>query len=70
MGILVYSGQIIGLAGGLGAILSFVIAAVVVISVMVSMTEMVSVIPHWGLAFYPHRFVDSSLGNAVGVVYW
>lgn len=70
MGILVDSGQIIGLAGGLGAILSFIIAAIVVTSVMVSMAEMVSVYPYWGLALYPHHFVGPSLGNTVGFVYW
>ncbi|KAA6408002.1 MAG: AAT family amino acid transporter [Lasallia pustulata] len=70
VGILVDSGQIIGLAGGLGAILSFIIAAIVVTSVMVSMAEMVSVYPYWGLALYPHHFVGPSLGNTVGVVYW
>lgn len=65
-----YSGEIIGLAGGLGAVVSFVIAAIVVNSVMLSMAEMISVNPHWGIAFYPYHFVSPSLGNAVGVVYW
>lgn len=71
IGILIFSGRILGLAGGLGAIISFLVAGGVVSSVMVSLAEMVSVRPVVGAIFdYPKLFIDPALGFAVGIAYW
>lgn len=59
------------MSGPVGAVLSFFIASLVIISVMRSLAEMVSVRPVKGaLMDYPATFVDKALGIAVGVVYW
>ncbi|MCJ1246585.1 hypothetical protein MMC30_003794 [Trapelia coarctata] len=71
IGILIFSGRILGLAGGLGAILSFLVAGGVVSSVMVCLAEMVSVRPVVGAIFdYPKLYIDPALGFAAGIAYW
>jgi len=71
IGILIFSGRILGLAGGLGALLSFLVAGGVVSSVMVCLAEMVSVRPVVGAIFdYPKLYIDPALGFAAGIAYW
>lgn len=65
------SGQIIALGGPAGALIAFVFAGLVIVSVMRSLAEMVSVRPVKGAIMdYPDVFVDEALGFAVGVSYW
>lgn len=51
--------------------ISFVVAGLIVIAVMRSLAEMVSVRPLSGaLIDFPYTFVDPALGFAVGIMYW
>ena len=51
--------------------ISFVVAGLIVIAVMRTLAEMVSVRPLSGaLIDFPHTFVDPALGFAVGIMYW
>ncbi|KAH0537562.1 hypothetical protein FGG08_005661 [Glutinoglossum americanum] len=71
VGIYQSSGEIIALGGPVGALIAFVFAGLVVISVMRSLAEMASVRPVTGaLMDYPSVFVDEALGFAVGIAYW
>ena len=71
IGLFITCSDIITLCGPVGAVLSFSLAALVTISVMRSLAEMVSVRPMKGaLMDYPATFVDKALGVAVGIVYW
>jgi yeast amino acid transporter len=71
IGLFVTCAEIITLSGPVGAILSFSLAGLVIVSVIRSLAEMVSVRPVKGpLMDYPATFVDESLGIAVGIVYW
>lgn len=65
------SGQIIALEGPAGALIAFIFAGLVIVSVMRSLAEMVSVRPVKGAIMdYPDVFVDEAFGFAVGVSYW
>ena len=65
------SGQIIALGGPVGALLSFIFAGLIVISVMRSLAGMASVRPVKGaIVGYPDVFVDEALGWTVGLLYW
>src|SRR5437762_2055606 len=67
----VTSGQLIGISGSLGYVVSYICAALIVTGVMRSLAEMVSVRPVSGaLMDFPHTFIDPALGFAVGVIYW
>ncbi|KAL9113857.1 MAG: hypothetical protein Q9227_001991 [Pyrenula ochraceoflavens] len=71
IGLFITCADIITLSGPLGAVISFSLAGLVIISVMRSLAEMVSVRPVKGaLMDYPATFVDKALGVAVGVIYW
>ena len=71
MGIFVTSGELIGISGSLGCVISYICAGLIIIPVMRCLAEMVSVRPVSGaLMDYPHIFVDEALGFAVGVTYW
>lgn len=71
IGLFVTCAEIITLSGPVGAILSFSLAGLVIVSVMRSLAEMVSVRPVKSpLMDYPATFVDEALGVAVGIVYW
>ncbi len=71
IGLFQTSGQIIALGGPVGALLAFCFAGLIVISVMRSLAEMVSVRPVKGAIMdYPDVFVDEALGFAVGLLYW
>lgn len=70
IGLFVTSGELISISGSLGCVLGYIGAGAIVISVMRSLAEMVSVRPVFsGLIDYPHTFVDPALGFAVGVTY-
>ena len=73
VGIGVYqtSGEIIALGGPVGAILAYIFASLVILSVLRCIAEMVSVRPVKGpLMDFPRTFVDEALGFTVGVMYW
>lgn len=71
MGLFVTSGELIAIAGSGGCVLGFILASFVVVGVMRSLAELVSVRPLSGaLIDYPHTFVDPALGFAVAVTYW
>lgn len=71
IGLFVTSGQLIGISGSGGCVISFVVVGLIVIAVMRTVAEMVSVRPLSGaLIDFPHTFVDPALGFAVGVMYW
>ena len=71
IGLFVTSGQLIGLSGSAGSVISFAVAGFVIIAVMRTLAEMVSVRPLSGaLIDFPHTFVDPALGFAVGIMYW
>ncbi|ERF68588.1 hypothetical protein EPUS_04686 [Endocarpon pusillum Z07020] len=70
IGLFVTSGQIISISGSGGCVISFVVAGLIVIAVMRTLAEMVSVRPLSGaLIDFPHTFVDPALGFAVGIMY-
>ncbi|KAK9461924.1 amino acid permease-domain-containing protein [Lipomyces oligophaga] len=70
-GLFVGSGKILGNSGPLGTILGFLFTGCIVFSVMVSFGEMVALIPiAGGISAFGSRFVDDSLGFALGVCYW
>ena len=71
IGLFVTSGQLIGISGSAGCVIAFIGAGLIVIAVMRTLAEMVSVRPLSGaLIDFPHTFVDPALGFAVGVMYW
>lgn len=71
IGIYQTSGEIIGLAGPVGAFIAYIFAGLVIFSVMRCIAEMVSVRPVKGpLMDFPHTFIDEALGFAVGFMYW
>ncbi|KAF2124171.1 histidine permease [Dothidotthia symphoricarpi CBS 119687] len=70
-GVFIASGGSIATAGPVGALLAYVFVGTLVYSVMLSLAEMATYLPISG-AFtqYAVRFVDPSLGFAMGWVYW
>ena len=71
IGFFISSGELIGISGSLGCVISFICAGLIVIAVMRTLAEMVSVRPVSGaLIDYPHTFVDPALGFAVGCLFW
>ena len=65
------SGELIAMAGSAGCVIAFLGAGLIIIAVMRSLAEMVSVRPVSGaLMDYPHTFVDKALGFTVGFIYW
>ncbi|KAF2853826.1 arginine permease-like protein [Plenodomus tracheiphilus IPT5] len=70
-GIFIASGGSIATAGPAGALLAYVFIGTLVYSVMLSLAEMATYLPVSG-AFtqYAARFVDPSLGFAMGWIYW
>jgi len=71
IGIFVTTGELIGISGSLGCVVSFIGAAFIIIPVMRTLAELVSVRPVSGALFdYPHTFVDEALGFAVAISYW
>ncbi|OCL08475.1 hypothetical protein AOQ84DRAFT_439560 [Glonium stellatum] len=71
IGLFVTSGELIAIAGSGGCVLGFILASFIVVGVMRSLAELVSVRPLSGaLIDYPHTFVDPALGFAVAITYW
>jgi amino acid transporter len=70
-GVFIASGGSIATAGPVGALLAYVFVGSLVYSVMLSLAEMATYMPISG-AFtqYAARFVDPSLGFAMGWIYW
>ena len=71
VGLLVTSGEIIGLAGSLGAVLAYGLAGLIVTTAMLCMNEMASVRPVAGaLIDFPRLYFNPALGFATGIAYW
>jgi amino acid transporter len=70
-GVFIASGTSIATAGPAGALLAYIFVGSLVYSVMLSLAEMATYLPVAG-AFtqYAARFVDPSLGFAMGWIYW
>jgi amino acid transporter len=63
MGLFVLTGQMIRVAGGAGALLSYLVTGMIAACVMNSISEMVALTPEAGaLQEYPRRFVDPEIG--------
>ena len=70
-GLLIASGGAIRHAGPVGALLGYSLVGLVVYSVVLSLGEMGAYIPVPGaFNLYASRFVDPSLGFAMGWIYW
>lgn len=64
-------GQALFASGPLGSLLGFVFAGIITYSVLMSYGEMVSFLPlHTGIPGVIARFVDPSMGTAIGFCYW
>ncbi|PSN61484.1 hypothetical protein BS50DRAFT_152542 [Corynespora cassiicola Philippines] len=70
-GVFIASGGSVATAGPVGALLAYVFVGTLVYAVMMSLAEMATYLPIAG-AFtrYAARFVDPSLGFAMGWIYW
>lgn len=70
-GLFIGSGTALAHGGPVGALLAYSLVGVIVFSVICSIGEMVSFIPNSGaFTAYATRFVDPSLGFAMGWMYW
>ncbi|KAI1844897.1 hypothetical protein JX266_008913 [Neoarthrinium moseri] len=70
-GLFLGSGTALSTSGPVGTLIAFVFVGTIVFSVMVSLGEMASFIPVPGsFTVYASRFVDPSLGFAMGWIYW
>ena len=71
IGVFINSGEIIALAGGPGAVIAYVVAGSIVVSVMLCLSEMVSIKPCAGALFdFPAQYYDNALAFASGWAYW
>lgn len=71
IGLVESSGEILALGGPVGALIAFILASLVIFSVMRCLAEMISVRPVEGaLMNFPATFIEPALGFAVGVTYW
>ncbi|KAG9235321.1 putative arginine permease [Amylocarpus encephaloides] len=70
-GLFIGSGGAIAKAGPAGALIAYIFVGTIVYSVMQSLGEMATYIPISGaFTSYASRFVDPSLGFAMGWIYW
>ncbi|QSZ31462.1 hypothetical protein DSL72_001027 [Monilinia vaccinii-corymbosi] len=70
-GLFIGSGSAIAQSGPAGALIAYVFVGSLVYSVMMSLGEMATFIPVPGaFTLYAARFVDPSLGFAMGWIYW
>ncbi|GAM82393.1 hypothetical protein ANO11243_003720 [Dothideomycetidae sp. 11243] len=70
-GLFIGSGSALATAGPAGALISFAFVGTLVYSVMVALGEMATFLPISGaFTAYATRFVDPSLGFAMGWIYW
>lgn len=70
-GLFVGSGDSIHQAGGLGTIIAYCVASIIVYSIMLSLGELSSSFPHTGsFGDYAHRFMGPSWGYLIFWMYW
>ncbi|KAI0020207.1 amino acid permease/ SLC12A domain-containing protein [Xylariomycetidae sp. FL0641] len=70
-GLFLGSGGAVGTAGPVGCLIAFLFVGSIVYAVMTSLGEMATFIPVAGsFTVYASRFVDGSLGFAMGWIYW
>ncbi|KAJ5703108.1 hypothetical protein N7488_010656 [Penicillium malachiteum] len=70
-GLFIGSGTAIAYAGPVGALIAYIFVGSIVYSVMVSLGEIATFLPIAGaFTSYATRFVDPSLGFAMGWIYW
>jgi amino acid transporter len=70
-GLFIGSGSAVATAGPAGALIAYIFVGTIVYSVMTSLGEMSTYIPIPGaFTAYASRFVDPSLGFAMGWIYW
>jgi amino acid transporter len=71
MGLFDNSGEILGIAGPVGALISYIITGIGVICIMEGIAEMIG---HWPIANamveFVKAFVDKDLAIIVGLAYW
>ena len=70
-GLFLGSGEALATAGPVGCLIAYIFVGAIIFSIMVSLSEMATYIPVAGsFTVFPSRFVDRSLGFAVGWIYW
>jgi len=70
-GLFIGSGSALSKAGPAGALIAYAFVGTIVYSVMVALGEMATFLPIPGaFTAYASRFVDPSLGFAMGWIYW
>jgi len=70
-GFFIGSGAALAKAGPVGCLIAFVFVGTILWTVMVSLSEMATYLPTAGaFSAYATRFVDPSLGFALGWLYW
>ncbi|KAI1383560.1 amino acid permease/ SLC12A domain-containing protein [Hypoxylon trugodes] len=70
-GLFLGSGEALATAGPVGCLIAFIFVGSIVFSVMTSLGEMAAFLPVAGsFTVYASRFVDRSLGFAMGWIYW
>ncbi|KAI0897032.1 amino acid permease/ SLC12A domain-containing protein [Annulohypoxylon nitens] len=70
-GMFLGSGDALATAGPAGCLIAFIFVGFIVFSIMTSLGEMATYIPVAGsFTVYASRFVDRSLGFAMGWIYW
>ncbi|OTB08566.1 hypothetical protein M426DRAFT_316577 [Hypoxylon sp. CI-4A] len=70
-GLFIGSGGALATAGPVGCLIAFIFVGSIIFSVMTSLGEMATFIPVAGsFTVYASRFVDRSLGFAMGWIYW
>lgn len=70
-GLFLGSGEALATAGPVGCLIAFIFVGSIVFSIMTSLGEMATFIPVAGsFTVYASRFVDRSLGFAMGWIYW
>lgn len=70
-GLFIGSGSALATAGPVGCLIAYLFVGCIVFSVMVSLGEMATYIPVTGaFTSYASRFVDPTLGFAMGWIYW
>ncbi|KAI0176505.1 amino acid permease/ SLC12A domain-containing protein [Hypoxylon sp. FL1284] len=70
-GLFLGSGEALATAGPVGCLIAFIFVGAIIYSIMTSLGEMATFIPVAGsFTVYASRFVDRSLGFAMGWIYW
>ncbi|CAJ2501347.1 Uu.00g042000.m01.CDS01 [Anthostomella pinea] len=70
-GLFLGAGNALAEAGPVGCLIAFIFVGTIVFSIMTSLGEMATFIPVAGsFTIYASRFVDRSLGFAMGWIYW